>query len=70
MKLLFDLRNERDEINMKIVCDCGNEGEFKVAVFSPEGDETYLDDEKFYIEYLNIQIGILICQKCKKKIYF
>ena len=55
---------------MKIVCDCGNEGEFKVAVFSPEGDETYLDDEKFYIEYLNIQIGILICQKCKKKIYF
>ena len=60
---------------MKLICDCGNEGEFicvnAISENSKTAKQTYLDDEKFESACVaeNPAIRIIVCKKCGKKIY-
>lgn len=56
---------------MKLVCDCGNEGELIIVTQESDGsNQTYLDDSKFdSFSSENPVVRIIICKDCGKKIY-
>lgn len=62
---------------MKLICDCGNEGEFyKLGTIDGETAETCIDEEAFEItshlsnKRLETMYTLCVCKECGRRIYF